>query len=75
MKKNIYDLACNSHDTQIALVENQGIYESVDESIVKIYDVGRSRTTDDEPVCIFNFCDAMSCFNLQLNTEHVVYEH
>ncbi|XP_073974899.1 lisH and WD40 domain-containing protein mahjong [Rhodnius prolixus] len=49
VKKNIYDLACNSHDTQIALVENQGIYESVDESIVKIYDVGRSRTTDDEP--------------------------
>lgn len=53
-------MACNSYDTQIAIVENQGIYENIDESIVRIYDVGRSRT-DDETVsvllihiCIYN---------------------
>lgn len=49
VKKSIYDLACNRRDTQIALVENQGMFDSVQESIVKIYDIGRSRTTDDEP--------------------------
>lgn len=49
VKKSIYDLACNTRDTQIALVENQGMFDSVQESIVKIYDIGRSRTTDDEP--------------------------
>lgn len=52
VKKFIYHMACNKHDTQIAIVENQGIYENIDESIVRIYDVGRSRT-DDEKVSIY----------------------
>lgn len=42
-------MACNKYDTQIAVVENQGLYENIDESIVRIYDVGRSRE-DDETV-------------------------
>lgn len=40
-------MACNKYDTQIAIVENQGIYENIDESVVRIYDVGRPRTEDD----------------------------
>uniref|UniRef100_A0A146LRX2 DDB1-and CUL4-associated factor-like 1 n=1 Tax=Lygus hesperus TaxID=30085 RepID=A0A146LRX2_LYGHE len=48
VKKSIHDLACNSRDTQIAVVENQGLFDSLQESIVKIYDVGRLRSTDDE---------------------------
>ncbi|XP_050427113.1 protein mahjong isoform X2 [Adelges cooleyi] len=47
VKKHIYHMACNNYDTQIAIVENQGIYENIDESIVRIYDVGRSRTEDE----------------------------
>lgn len=47
VKKFIYHMACNKYDTQIAIVENQGIYENIDESIVRIYDVGRSRTEDE----------------------------
>lgn len=44
-------MACNSYDTQIAIVENQGMFENIDESIVRVYDVGRSRT-DDENVSL-----------------------
>lgn len=40
-------MACNKYDTQIAIVENQAIYESVDESVVRVYDVGRSRNEDE----------------------------
>lgn len=47
VKKCIYHMACNKYDTQIAIVENQAIYESVDESVVRIYDVGRSRNEDE----------------------------
>ncbi|XP_050525532.1 protein mahjong isoform X2 [Daktulosphaira vitifoliae] len=47
VKKYIYHMACNKYDTQIAIVENQGIYENIDESIVRIYDVGRSRAEDE----------------------------
>ena len=65
VKKSIYDLACNTRDTQIALVENQGMFDSVQESIVKIYDIGRSRTTEDEPVSTFCiFCE----YNLKNNS-------
>lgn len=41
-------MACNNYDTQIALVEHVylpapfNIYNSVPESIVQVYDVGRS---------------------------------
>lgn len=45
-------MACNKYDTQIAIVENQGMYENIDDSVVRIYDVGRSRT-EDETVSLF----------------------
>jgi HIV-1 Vpr-binding protein len=45
-------MACDSYDTQIAIVENQGMYENIDESIVRIYDVGRTRN-EDETVSYF----------------------
>lgn len=50
MKKYIYDLAVNNYDTQIAIVENQGMYNSVQESVVRLYDVGRRRDDEDEQV-------------------------
>lgn len=50
MKKYVYDLACNEYDTQIAIVENQGILDSVQESYVRVYDVGRRRDDEDEGV-------------------------
>ncbi|KAJ8918494.1 hypothetical protein NQ315_008192 [Exocentrus adspersus] len=48
VKKSIYDLAINRYDTQIAIVENQGMYNSVQESVVRLYDVGRRRDDEDE---------------------------
>uniref|UniRef100_A0A1B6HVS0 DDB1- and CUL4-associated factor 1 n=1 Tax=Homalodisca liturata TaxID=320908 RepID=A0A1B6HVS0_9HEMI len=48
VKKNIYDLAINRIDTQIAIVENQGMFDSVQESIIRLYDVGRRRDDEDE---------------------------
>lgn len=48
VKKNIYDLAVNHFDSQLALVENQGAYQTVQESVVRVYDVGRSREDIDE---------------------------
>lgn len=53
VRKNIHDLKCNQSDTQIAIVENQGRYESVMESTVRLYDVGRQRDDEDEGVRIF----------------------
>ncbi|VVC46311.1 Hypothetical protein CINCED_3A010795 [Cinara cedri] len=47
VKKFIYHMASNSYDTQIAIIENQGLYENIDESVVRIYDVGRSRADDE----------------------------
>lgn len=52
-------MGCNRKGTQIALVENHGMFESVQESIVKIYDVGRPRNNGEDPttnvrVLIFN---------------------
>jgi len=46
VKKSIYDMACNSYDTQIAIVENQGMNGNINESIVQIYDVGRFKNED-----------------------------
>lgn len=60
VKKYIYHMACNEYDTQIAVVENQGVYENIDESVVRIYDVGRPRKED----------DAVSCFYCHFN-KHV----
>lgn len=48
VKRNVYDLAVNRFDTQIAVVENQGIYFAPQESVVRIYDVGRRRDDEDE---------------------------
>jgi len=47
VKKLIYYMACNSFDTQIAIVENQRMPSNICESIVQLYDVGRSRTKDE----------------------------
>lgn len=48
MKRGIYDLACNKFDTQIAIVENQGEFDSIQESCARLYDVGRRRDDEDE---------------------------
>lgn len=50
VKKGIYGLAVNCYDTQIALVENQGGYNSIQESVVRLYDVGRRKDDEDEQV-------------------------
>nr|CAI5854277.1 unnamed protein product [Callosobruchus analis]CAI5860444.1 unnamed protein product [Callosobruchus analis]CAI5860445.1 unnamed protein product [Callosobruchus analis] len=52
---------------QIALVENQGMYNSVQESVVRVYDVGRRRDDEDEQVENYSFslashCDHLPCF-------------
>ncbi|KAK0076783.1 hypothetical protein PV325_004862 [Microctonus aethiopoides] len=48
VKRGIYSLACNKFDTQIAIVENQGDFDSAQESCVRLYDVGRRRDDEDE---------------------------
>lgn len=48
MKRDIYDLSINKYGSQIAIVENQGDYESVQESAVRIYSVGRRKNMEDE---------------------------
>lgn len=48
VKKNIYDLSLNRYDTILGIVENTGIYDGVDESTVRLYDVGRRRDDDDD---------------------------
>ncbi|XP_076637534.1 lisH and WD40 domain-containing protein mahjong [Colletes latitarsis] len=48
VKRGIYGLACNKFDTQIAIVENQGEFHSIQESCVRLYDVGRRRDDEDE---------------------------
>lgn len=59
VKKYIYHMTCNKYDTQIAIVENQGMYDNIDESVVRLYDVGRFRAEDDVVsffcVCVFVF--------------------
>lgn len=45
-------MAVNRFDTQIAIVENQGMYHSVQESVVRLYDVGRKRDDEDEQVIL-----------------------
>ena len=48
VKRGIYGLACNKFDTQIAVVENLGEFDSIQESCVRLYDVGRRRDDEDE---------------------------
>jgi DDB1- and CUL4-associated factor 1 len=49
VRKSIYDLAINSNGCQIALCENQGVYDSMSESVVRVYTVGRKRDPEDDP--------------------------
>nr|XP_049703892.1 protein mahjong isoform X3 [Helicoverpa armigera] len=48
VRRNIYALGVSRHGTQISLVENMGDFEAIQESCVKIYDVGRKRDHDDD---------------------------
>ncbi|CAG4959101.1 unnamed protein product [Colias eurytheme] len=48
VKRNIYSLSVSRYGTQISVVENLGDFEQVQESCVKIYDVGRKRDHDDD---------------------------
>ncbi|CAH2062345.1 unnamed protein product, partial [Iphiclides podalirius] len=48
VKRNIYSLGVSRYGTQISLVENMGDFEQVQESCVKLYDVGRKRDHDDD---------------------------
>ncbi len=48
VKRSISDLSINNTGYMIALCENQGGYDSVSESVVRIYTVGRKRMAEDE---------------------------
>lgn len=48
VKRNIYDLSVNKFGSQIALVENSGNEDTISESVVRIYSVGRRKNMDDE---------------------------
>ncbi|XP_060809334.1 protein mahjong [Amyelois transitella] len=48
VKRNIYSLGVSGWGTQIALVENVGDVDHVQESAVRLYDVGRRRDHDDD---------------------------
>uniref|UniRef100_A0A182SLL6 LisH domain-containing protein n=1 Tax=Anopheles maculatus TaxID=74869 RepID=A0A182SLL6_9DIPT len=48
VKRNISDLAVNRYGSQVAIVENQGGYNSLQESVVRIYSVGRKRNIGDD---------------------------
>lgn len=50
VKRNIYDLCVNKYGTKIAVVENQTGYETTEESVVKVYSVGRKKNNEDEMV-------------------------
>lgn len=48
VRKSIYDLAISHNGYQIAICENQGGYESVSESVVRVYATGRKRDPEGE---------------------------
>uniref|UniRef100_A0A182R188 Uncharacterized protein n=1 Tax=Anopheles farauti TaxID=69004 RepID=A0A182R188_9DIPT len=48
VKRNLSDLAVNRYGSQIAVVEVQGLYNTVQESVVRIYSVGRKKNTGDD---------------------------
>ncbi|KAJ2939522.1 hypothetical protein O0L34_g6352 [Tuta absoluta] len=48
VKRNIYSLSVSGRGTQLSLVENLGDFDHMQESCVKIYDVGRRRENDDD---------------------------
>merc|ERR1712136_514208 len=47
VKRCIFGVCANKYDTQIAVVENAREYSSPNESIVRLYDVGRLRDDED----------------------------
>lgn len=63
VKKCIYHMACNKYDTQIAINENHSMYENVDESVVRLYDVGRSRNED----------ETVSYIIISINEEFIIF--
>lgn len=66
VKRNIYDLALAQNGFQLALVENQGQFESVNESSVRIYDIGRHRHDDDEVCVVIN-----NLLSIEIGRAHV----
>ncbi|GAB0088705.1 Protein mahjong [Sergentomyia squamirostris] len=48
VKRNIHDLAVNKYGSTIAVVENNGDYDSVQESVIRLYNVGRKKNVEDE---------------------------
>lgn len=50
VKRNIYDMSVNKTGSQIAIVENQGSYDSGQESVIRIYNVGRKKNSEDDAV-------------------------
>ncbi|KAJ6646016.1 Protein mahjong, partial [Pseudolycoriella hygida] len=48
VKRNIYDLCVNKYGSQIAVVENVGSVDAVQESVVRLYSVGRRKNMDDD---------------------------
>ncbi|XP_055695388.1 protein mahjong isoform X2 [Lutzomyia longipalpis] len=48
VKRNIHDLSVNRHGSTIAVVENNGDYDSVQESVIRLYTVGRKKNFEDE---------------------------
>lgn len=41
-------MSVNKTGSQIAIVENQGSYDSKQESVVRIYNVGRTKNAEDD---------------------------
>lgn len=48
VKRNIYDISINKYGSHIALVENQGAYESSQETFIRIYAVGMRKNDEQE---------------------------
>jgi DDB1- and CUL4-associated factor 1 len=61
VKKNVYDLCVNKYGSQIAVVENHGEYDSVQESVIRVYSVGRQKNTEDDAVSVTNFKEEFRC--------------
>lgn len=55
VKRNIYDISVNKTGSQIAIVENQGTYDSGQESVIRIYNVGRKKNSEDDAVSFLSF--------------------
>lgn len=65
VKRHIYDLSVNRNGLTIAIVENQGGYDSVQESVVRVYSVGCKKSTEDEMVRLAYMVSAL--ISLEIN--------